>query len=281
MKTLIKAAALLSAVAAFTAIAPSALAATPEEDRNAVQNYMTKKFPGVPLAEYANGVYAIDSVGRDNWEAIEEFPPYETFIDAGEEMWNKTFKNGKSYKSCFGSPAVAHKYPHWDKEKQMVMTLPLAINNCLKANGEKPLKYKKGPINNIVSYISYQSRGNVTNVVIPKDQPGAMAAYEAGKKFYYDRRGQLNLSCAHCHMQQSGQQIRSEILSPALGHTTHFPVYRSKWATVGTLHRRFTGCNKQVRAKAFKAQGDEYRNLEYFLTYMSNGIELNGPGARK
>jgi hypothetical protein len=46
-------------------------------------------------------------------------------------------------------------------------------------------------------------------------------------------------------------------------------------------HRRFVGCNKQVRAKAFKPQGDEYRNLEYFLTYMSNGIPWNGPGARK
>ncbi|NOR52264.1 MAG: sulfur oxidation c-type cytochrome SoxA [Gammaproteobacteria bacterium] len=281
MKTLIKAAALLSAVTAFTAIAPSALASTPEQDRKAIQNHMTKKFAGVPLQEYANGVYAIDRIGRDNWEAIEEFPPYEIFIDAGEQMWNKKFKNGKSYKSCFGTPIIAHKYPKWDAKKQMVMTLPLAINNCRKANGEKPLKYKKGSINNILSYISYQSRGKVTNVVIPKGQPGAMKAYEAGKKFYFTRRGQLNLSCANCHVQQAGMQIRSEILSPGLGHTTHQPVYRSKWATVGTLHRRFTGCNKQVRAKPFKAQGEEYRNLEYFLTYMSNGIELNGPGARK
>lgn len=281
MKTLIKAAALLSAVTAISAIAPTALASTPEQDRKALQNYMMKKFAGVPLQEYSNGVYAYDSIGRESWEAIEEFPPYEIFADAGEEMWNKKFKNGKSYKSCFGTPVIAHKYPKWDKKKQMVMTLPLAINNCRKANGEKPLKYKKGSINNILSYISYQSRGKVTKVVIPKGQPGAMKAYEEGKKFFYDRRGQLNFSCATCHVQQSGSLIRADTLGPALGQTTHFPVYRSKWATVGTLHRRFTGCNKQVRAKPFKAQGKEYRNLEYFLTYMSNGITLNGPGARK
>jgi sulfur-oxidizing protein SoxA len=162
-----------------------------------------------------------------------------------------------------------------------VITLPLAINQCREANGEKPLKYKKGSINDILSYISFQSRGKKTNVVIPENEPGAMAAYEAGKKFFYSRRGQLNFSCASCHVQNAGNQIRSEILSPALGHTTHFPVYRSKWGTVGTLHRRFSGCNKQVRAKPFKAQGEQYRNLEYFLTYMSNGLELNGPGARK
>jgi len=281
MKKLIKVAALLSVATAFAAVAPSALAATPEEDRKAVKNYMNKAFPGVPLQEYANGVYAIDSVGRDNWEAIEEFPPYEIFIDAGEAMWNKKFKNGKSYKSCFGSPVIAHNYPKWDKKQQMVMTLALDINNCRKANGEKPLKYKKGSINNILSYISYQSRGKVTNVTIPKDQPGALKAYEDGKKFYYTRRGQLNLACANCHIQQAGKVIRSEVMGPALGHTTGWPVYRSKWATVGTLHRRFTGCNKQVRAKPFKAQGKEYRNLEYFLTYMSNGIDLNGPSNRK
>jgi sulfur-oxidizing protein SoxA len=50
---------------------------------------------------------------------------------------------------------------------------------------------------------------------------------------------------------------------------------------MGTLHRRFSGCNKQVRAKPFAPQGEEYRNLEYFMTYMNNGLELNGPGARK
>ena len=41
------------------------------------------------------------------------------------------------------------------------------------------------------------------------------------------------------------------------------------------------GCNKQVRAKPFPAQSEEYRALEYFHTYMRNGLAVNGPGARK
>lgn len=255
--------------------------ASPTDDKKAFRNFFTERFPTVKISEYVNGVYSIDASGRENWEAIEEFPPYEPFIDAGREMWNAPFANGKGYSSCFpDGPAIGTKYPAWDMGKEMVMTLPLALNNCRKANGEKPLKYKKGSINDILAFISWESRGQVTNVVIP-DDPKALAAYEAGKKFYYDRRGQLNFSCATCHLQNSGKQLRADILSPALGHTTHQPVYRSKWGTIGTLHRRFSGCNKQVRAKPFKAQGAEYRNLEYFLTYMSNGLELNGPGARK
>jgi sulfur-oxidizing protein SoxA len=272
---------ILITAALAAAVALPVANASPEDDLKTWQDYFAKRFPDVPKQDFGNGVYSIDPVGRANWEAIEEFPPYEPFIDEGQAMWEKKFANGKSFKDCFPKgPAIRGDYPHWDKEKGMVMTLPLALNNCLKANGEKPMKYKKGPINNILSYISYESRGQVTNVEIPND-PKALEAYEQGKQFYFARRGQLNFSCAHCHVQNAGMNLRSEVLSPAMGHTTHFPVYRAKWGTVGTLHRRFTGCNKQVRAKPFKAHGEEYRNLEYFLTYMNNGLELNGPGARK
>jgi len=267
---------------AISACTPFAALATPEQDMQSFQKYFQSRFSTIEFDEFTNGVYAIDPIGRESWEAIEEFPPYETFIDDGEEMWNTPFANGKGYPNCFpDGPGVAQKFPHWDKERGMVMTLPLAINDCRTANGEKPLKYKKGKINAILSYMAFNSRGQKTQVEIPSDDPRALAAYEAGKTFYFKRRGQLNFSCASCHVLNPGMKLRTETLSPALGHTTHFPVYRSKWGDMGTLHRRFSGCNKQVRAKPFKAQGEQYRNLEYFLTYMSNGLPLNGPGARK
>ena len=75
--------------------------------------------------------------------------------------------------------------------------------------------------------------------------------------------------------------MRSDLLSPALGNLSHFPVYRLKWQSLGTPHRRFGGCNKQVRAKPYKSQSDEYKALEYYLTFMMAGLEANGPGTRK
>lgn len=270
----------LTVVAALLGGVATVAQASPDADLKKFRSYFLNRFDGVPLNEFQNGVYAIDAVSRETWEAIEEFPPYEPFIEEGEEMWNAKFANGKSYADCFADgPGQRKNFPHWDDAKKQVVTLPLAVNACRSANGEKPLKYKKGAMASLLAYMAYESRGQKTHVVVPNAD--AEKAYEKGKHFFYARRGQLNLSCANCHAQNAGMKLRTDVLSPALGHTTGWPVYRAKWGNLGTLHRRFAGCNKQVRAKWFKAQGEEYRDLEYFMTYMSNDIEYNGPSSRK
>jgi len=261
----------------------AASVAGPEEDRQAFRKFYENRFPQVqPIGDFQNGVYSILPQAREQWEAIEEFPPYELAIEEGEKIFNKTFANGKSLKDCFGEDgAVREQYPHWNKERGMVMTMELAINECLEANGEKPLKYKKGAMAAVSAYMSYNSRGQSINVEIPSDDPRALAAYEDGKEHFYTKRGQLNFACADCHMHTSGMNYRSETVSPAFGHATNWPVYRAKWQEMGTLHRRFAGCHDNIRANPFKAQGEEYRNLEYFISYMANGLEFNGPAARK
>lgn len=264
------------------AMLPALALATPEEDRAMFRKFYQERFPDMPIEEYVNGVYGMDSALRANWEAIEDFPPYEPFIEAGKALWEKPFANGKGFRECFpDGPAIQSKYPRWNKETGMVETLSGAIQECLKANGEKPYKYMNGPLAEVLSYMAFESRGQIVNVVVPADDPRALAAYEDGRKFYFTKRGQLNFSCANCHIQNAGKNLRSELLSPTLGHATHWPVYRSKWTDIATLHRRFDGCNDQVRAKPFEQEGPEYRNLEYFLTYISNGLPLNGPAARQ
>ncbi len=256
--------------------------ATPQEDLEKFRSYFQKRFPGTPFNDFVNGVYSIDAASREQWEDIEEFPPYELNIEKGKTLFNKPFANGKTYASCFenGGDGIAHRYPFFDKASGKVITLEAAINACREANGEKPLKYQKGAIADISAYMHYTSRGKTINVEIP-DDPRALEIYNQGKAHFYAKRGQLNMACADCHVYNSGNKIRADLLSPGLGQVTHFPVYRSKWGGLGTLHRRYGGCNKQVRAKAYKPQGPEYTALEYFHTYMSNGLEMNGPGARK
>lgn len=253
---------------------------SPEEDVKLFQMFFRKKFPDLPWVEFSNGMYAMDKVLRQNWEQIEEFPPYDPIVSEGEKRWNTPFANGKTYADCFGQPGVVYEYPKWDRVTGMVVTVPVAINQCRESQGEKPLKYGKAEILAVHSYMAYQSRGKLTRVVVPKDDPRALAAYQEGKAFYFARRGQLNMSCYHCHFDTAGMKIRANMLSPALGQTSHWPTYRSKWGGIGGIHRRYRGCNKQIRAKPYALQSENYRNLEYFHTHMSNGIPLNGPGAR-
>jgi sulfur-oxidizing protein SoxA len=271
-----------TAVALLAGLPLSAAQATPAQDLKQFREYFMKRFPGVPLDEYKNGVYAINADARASWEAIEEFPPYEDALAKGEELFNTPFANGKTYASCFpnGGKGIRQNYPYFDSATGQVKTLEGEINECRVKNGEKPLKWKKGAIADISAYMASTSNGKKLNVKVPND-PRALAMYERGKMHFYAKRGQLNLSCANCHKDNAGNMVRADTLSPALGHPTHFPVWRLKWNGFGTMHRRYGGCNKQVRAKPFKAQSDEYKALEYFHTYMSNGITVNAPSTRK
>lgn len=269
------------ALASCITVATSTFA-DPVSDNETIRSYFADKFPEIALEDLVDGVYAIDKDSREQWLQIEEFPPYEEAIEKGKKLFTTPFANGKNYASCFdnGGIGIKQNYPHFDTETNQVITLELAVNNCRVENGESPLQYGKGAIAYITSYMASTSKGQLINVTISENS-AAKAAYEEGKQFFYSRRGQLNMACATCHMASAGKRLRADILSPALGQVSHFPAYRVKWDDVGTIQRRYAGCNTQIRAKPFKLQSEQYRNLEYFHTYMSNGLPINGPGSRK
>lgn len=269
---------------AFTVLAAASTGvfAGPAEDQASFQKHFKDRFKETEFSDFQNGVYSIHADSRQQWEDIEEFPPYELAIERGEEMWDEAFKNGKTYADCLGKEVskIRARYPHYDDENKTIATLEGDINKCRVDNGEKKLGWKKGAIADLSAYIAFEGRGEPVSVKRPESE-GELEWYNKGKQFFYAKRGQLNMACADCHVNYSGRRVRSETLSPALGHTTHWPVYRSKWGSMGTLHRRYAGCNNNIRAKAFDAQSDEYKALEYFQTFMSNGLAFNGPGARK
>ena len=274
----------ISALTVLGGLAAVPAQASPQEDLKQFRAYFFKKFPGVKLQDFGNGIYALDASRRFEWEEMEEFPAYEDGLETGEKLFKK-YGLAKCFKN--GGKGIKQNYPYFDKKSGKVRTLEQDINACVVKNGHKKLKWKKGAMPAIGSYMAYTSRGKKQNVVVPNDK-AALAAYEDGKTTFYAKRGQLNFACADCHVYNAGMMVRGNLLSTGLGQTSHFPVWRRKWAKgkggtagFGTLQRRYGGCNKQVRAKPHKSQSDEYRDLEYFHTYMSNGLESNGPGARK
>jgi len=124
----------------------TATASTPQEDVKAFQQYFYDKFPNVAKGDFKDGVYSLNEDFRLQWENTEEFPPYEDNIAKGEEMFNKPFANGTSYADCLlnGGTGTRQLYPYFDTSSGKLKTLEGEINACRKANGEKPLKWKKG-----------------------------------------------------------------------------------------------------------------------------------------
>ena len=278
------------AVALFAALvarapasaAPDAThASNPEADRKAFQDFFFKKFPKVSKADFGNGPYAVNEGMRKQWEEIMEFPPYDFALDEGKEAWGKPFANGKHYADCFenGGEGIRQTYPRFDAKTGQVETLESAINRCRTDNNEQPLKYETGMMASLTAYLAESSRGKPFDIKIP-DDPRATEAYERGKEFFYSRKGQLGFACASCHVTGSGERLGADVLAPALGILAAFPIYRSDWGSMGTISRRFTTCSSQTRAVPLPAQDESYRDVEYFLSYMSNGIPITGPGTR-
>ena len=270
-----------------------------EKDRQALVKYFEKKFSDpaknrhyfpyatedelknmihpVKFEDFRLGSYAYSKGGRAQYEEINEMPPYEDNIDAGEKLYNET----KGIKQCFPDPAIAGEYPKFDTKKGKVITLSVAINDCLKANGQKPWSMMKGKMADLEAYFAAKSKeaGKKVHITIPSKE--AADAYERGKKYYYSQRGYLKLSCATCHVQGAGNRVRREVLSPLLGHTTHFPVYRLKWQGLGTLERRIKGCEKNQGEQPHKPASAWVSEMLYFMAYMSNGLPVDGPDVRK
>jgi sulfur-oxidizing protein SoxA len=268
-------------VLAFVAPVRAADTVDPAAEFKAFRDYFTQKFPNVPLNDFVNGPYSMDADLRKQWEAIDDFPPYDFAVDRGKEMFANPFKNGKTYGDCFESKGIGvrQNYPYFDTNTGEVITLELALNRCREANGEVAFSYVKDEMASLTAYMAFTSRGKPFDIQIPND-PRALAAYQNGEKYFYTRRGQLNFSCASCHVQNPGNHIRTEVLAPALGILAAMPIYRSEWGGMGTISRRFVTCNSQVRGVPLQPQDEEFRDVEYYLSYMANGLPIAGPGAR-
>lgn len=262
---------------------PLAGQANPYNDMRQFQNYFKKKFgKAVPFQAYRHGYYTLPgkfaAEKRAQWKQIMEFPPYELELEKGKAFYKK-----HNMASCWprGGRGMATRYPKVKNGK--ITTLEEEINNCLKRKKVAPFKggnLKKGLGVAVTAYVKSLSRGMPVRVYInPKDK-ASVAAYNEGKRFYWAKRGQLNFSCANCHVGNAGKMIRGNLLSAGLGHGVGFPAYRSKWGGMGSLHRRYGGCNKQVRAKPLKPQSRAYKTLELYETFNNRGLKLVAPAQR-
>jgi sulfur-oxidizing protein SoxA len=205
------------------------------------------------------------------------------WVSEGEELWGRAEGNeGKSCASCHAEAkasmrGVATRYPAVDPGAGKLIILELRINRCRTVHQNAPaFTYESEEMLALTAYVARQSTGLPMHVEIGQAE---MPYYEKGKAFFYQRQGQINLSCSQCHEDNLGRHLRGDIISSAVG--TGYPAYRLEWQTLGSRHRRLRACSLGVRAILFPYGSDEYVNLELFLAKRAEGMPIETPAIRK
>jgi sulfur-oxidizing protein SoxA len=208
--------------------------------------------------------------------------PAMLWVDQGEDLWSKVDgEAGKACATCHNDASksmstVGARYPVYQASIGKMINIEQRINQCREERMKaKPFKWESTEMLSMTSYVRYQSRGVPMNVKIDGD---AKPFFDKGEAFYKQRRGLLDMSCANCHIENAGNMIRANTLSQ--GQSNGFPTYRLKWQKPGSIHRRFRGCNKQVRSQPYGYGSDEYTNLELYLAWKGRGLAVETPAVR-
>jgi sulfur-oxidizing protein SoxA len=133
--------------------------------------------------------------------------------------------------------------------------------------------YESDELLSLTAFVAHQSRG------MPFSQKISPAEAGAGKREYYRRRGQMHLSCAHCHEANPGKKLGAETLSQ--GQPNGYPAYRLEWQTLGSLHRRLRACMYGLHAELPAYGSDLLLDLELFLAARASGLPVEGPAVRR
>lgn len=258
------------ALAGTVLAAAGAAFGSASEVKGEIAARLAAQLPGHTAQDYVLGAAAFDPELRAQVEAGAAAAA--AVLSAGKRLWERRFANGRSLAGCFpnGGRRVAAAYPQYDPRLKRVVTLEMAVNQCLKSHNE-PLLDPADPatMGAVMAWLRSLSDGRKMAVRVPAS---AQPRFEEGRRLYFSRMGQRNYACASCHLQGAGRRFGDTPLSPAIGQATHWPVIRGAEAV--TLQARIRECLELMGAAPFPAGSEELNRIEYFLGYLSNGLPL-------
>jgi L-cysteine S-thiosulfotransferase len=233
------------------------------EERRSGYTYLSEENQRLQDDEFANPGVLWGEQGRELWQRVD-----------GAAAMSCAGCHGEAAESMRG---VQTRYPRFEPARGKLINLEQQINHCRTERMQAaPYPYESEALLALTTYVSMQSRGLPIDVRI--DGP-AQPFFEAGKAFFFRRRGQFDLACAHCHDQYAGQRLRGDVVSQ--GQINGFPIYRHTWQTLGSTHRMFEWCNVSVRAEAYPYGADEYVNLELYMAWRGRGLPVETPAIRR
>ena len=251
------------------ALAGANALASPASVKADVEARLHAQLPSLERRDYALGSAAFDDDLRASEDAHADAG--KAAIAQGAALWKRKFRDRHALASCFpnGGQRVAVAYPQYHPRLKLVFTLEMAINQCLKAHHEPLLEYTDPKMAAITAYVRSLANGYRIAVRVPA---AAQPLFENGRRMYFSRLGQRNFACASCHIVGAGKRYADLPLSPAIGQAARWPFIRG--GEVLTLQAQIRRCLERMGAAPFPAGSEELNDLEYFLTFLSNGIPI-------
>jgi sulfur-oxidizing protein SoxA len=224
--------------------------------------------------------YALMSSENQAMQDDPSLNPAMFWVAEGESLWQaKLGDKNRACASCHGDAkksmsGVATQFPKMVKGK--LQTLEGQINQCrVTAQGAPALAYESKDLLSLTAYVAIQSKGMPIAV---KETAQNQSDLKQGRRWFNERMGQLNLSCAQCHEERAGLKLGGSPIPQ--GHPNAYPIYRLEWQTLGSLQRRLRNCMSGVRAQQFDYGSSEMAQLELFLMWRARGMPLEAPGVR-
>lgn len=237
--------------------------------------------PGIPWSQQKSGIEFQSKSNRERQEDLTVNPGM-LWVEQGAQLWAKAEgATGKSCQDCHGEPermkGVAARYPAYDAKAKRLFNLDTRVQDCRVSHQQaSPIAAESETLLALTALVAHQSLGMP---VTPQIDGAARPAFERGAKLYSERVGQLNLSCAHCHEQNWGQRLRSEVVSQ--GHGNGYPLYRLEWQKLGSLHRRLRSCYLSVRSEPPVHGSEDHVALELYLAWRAKGLKVETPAVRR
>ncbi|MEL6998299.1 MAG: sulfur oxidation c-type cytochrome SoxA [Pseudomonadota bacterium] len=275
---------LMAAAAAVSVALVAHAGPGPDDDKLVIEGVEIVTEVKAPEGHPLDTIYSGWRFRSDETQALEtdDFEnPAMVAVEYGIELWETPAgSSAKSCADCHGDvesmAGLRASMPRWSDAKGKPESLEHIINASIAEHqGADPWKWESPEMLAMTALIGMQSRGMAMGV----QTDGPMADWiKKGEELYYTRVGQLDMACSQCHEDNYGNMIRADHLSQ--GNINGFPTYRFKWQGLGSLHRRFSGCMKNIRATPYKRGSDEFVALEAYLASRGAGLGIETPAVR-
>ncbi|MEO8103496.1 MAG: sulfur oxidation c-type cytochrome SoxA, partial [Betaproteobacteria bacterium] len=184
----------------------------PEQDRQALIHYLEGRLPGTRPKDWSLGADGLAPTSSGAAQPIpfnaENATNSADILAIGKKLWDRRFKNGKSFANCFPNAGkrVAVTYPQYDAKAKLIITLEMAINRCLQLHREPEIEMQNVSVTGPLSaYARSLSEGQ--RLALRVGVPAARDKLESGKALFTRRIGQQNFACASCHVLQAGNVL--------------------------------------------------------------------------